>query len=101
MLIHGPLGIEPVMANITLPVEAVECALGGYGTQNLVFVPSYLFFSDDATRVTLAHHPEDGLAVQTGGARTSTRLEVVSETASGGEVGFAERTDYSRATVGC
>lgn len=91
MLIQGVDGVELVVANIALPVGAVECMMASRVFDVLlIVVPFNLLASDDAVRVTLAHHAEDRVAVQFRGARAGTHLEVVDEAAGGGVLDLAE-----------
>lgn len=99
VLIKGVSGIELLMADIALPVVAIECPIGGRDSAILIVVISYLLLRDHAMRVTLTDHLEDTLAVQARGASAGTCLEMVRETASSSEGVLAKRTGNSRTAV--
>lgn len=80
-------------------MEAIEREAVGRVLHILFVTPRNLLVGDGSIRITLTNHAKDRLAVKFWCVTTATSLKMVDGTSGRGEVGIAERTGDSRATV--
>lgn len=99
MLVQSFFHIEPLVAQITLPKEAIEREVAG-GILYILFVTSRnLLVGDGSIRITLTNHAKNCLAVKVWCVTATTSLNMVDGTRGRSDVGITERTRDIKTTV--